>query len=81
MCQPLAGKKILIFVGEIYEDLEVWYPRLRLIEAGAKVVMAGPEAKQEYAGKNGDTHQRLQRRRPLHLAANPRRLGSIPPHR
>ena len=53
MDQPLTGKQILIFVGEIYEDLELWYPKLRLIEAGAKVVLAGPEAKQVYAGKNG----------------------------
>ena len=52
MDQPLTGKRILIFVGEIYEDLELWYPKLRLIEAGAKVVMAGPEAAQEYAGKH-----------------------------
>ena len=53
MDQPLTGKRILIFVGEIYEDLELWYPKLRLIEAGAKVVLAGPEAGQEYAGKHG----------------------------
>jgi protease I len=53
MDQPLTEKKILMFVGEIYEDLEVWYPKLRLIEAGAKVVLAGPEAKQVYVGKNG----------------------------
>lgn len=53
MDQPLSGKRILIFVGEVYEDLELWYPKLRLIEAGAEVVLAGPEAEQEYAGKNG----------------------------
>ena len=53
MNQPLAEKRILIFVGEMYEDLELWYPKLRLIEAGAKVVLAGPEGKQTYAGKNG----------------------------
>ena len=42
---PTAGKEaILMFVGEIYEDLELWYPKLRLIEAAAKVVMAGPQA-------------------------------------
>jgi len=46
MDRPLAGKRILMFVGEIYEDLEVWYPKLRLIEAGAEVVLAGPEARQ-----------------------------------
>ena len=51
--QPLAGQRVLIFVGDIYEDLELWYPKLRLIEAGAKVVVAGPEAKTKYDGKNG----------------------------
>jgi protease I len=49
----LAGRRILIFVGDIYEDMELWYPRLRLIEAGAKVVVAGQEAGQEYTGKHG----------------------------
>jgi protease I len=53
MDRPLTKKKILIFVGEIYEDLELWYPKLRLIEAGAEVVLAGPEAGQLYVGKNG----------------------------
>lgn len=51
--RPLDGKRILCFVGDIYEDLELWYPKLRLIEAGAEVVVAGPEAGQNYAGKNG----------------------------
>lgn len=51
--QPLAGKRVLVFVGEIYEDLELWYPKLRLIEAGAEVVVAGPEMEKVYAGKNG----------------------------
>jgi protease I len=53
MDRTLVGKRILIFVGEIYEDLELWYPKLRLIEAGAEVVLAGPEAIQSYLGKNG----------------------------
>jgi protease I len=53
MDQPLAGKKILMFVADVYEDLEVWYPKLRLIEAGAEVVAAGPEAGRTYAGKHG----------------------------
>lgn len=51
--KPLQGKRFLFFVGDIYEDLELWYPKLRLIEAGAEVVVAGPEANQTYAGKNG----------------------------
>jgi protease I len=50
---PLSGRRVLMFVGDIYEDLELWYPKLRLIEAGAKVVVAGQKADQEYAGKNG----------------------------
>lgn len=49
---PLAGKRILIFVGDIYEDLELWYPKLRLIEAGAEVVVAGEKAGEKYAGKH-----------------------------
>lgn len=49
----LAGQSILILVGDIYEDLELWYPKLRLIEAGASVTVAGPEAGATYAGKNG----------------------------
>lgn len=53
MERPLAGKRILSFVGDIYEDLELWYPKLRLIEAGAQVVVAGPEANVVYQGKNG----------------------------
>ncbi len=51
--RPLDGQHILIFVGDIYEDLELWYPKLRLIEAGAKVTLAGPEANRVYQGKNG----------------------------
>lgn len=51
--RPLSGQRVLIFVGDIYEDLELWYPKLRLIEAGAEVVVAGQEANHSYAGKNG----------------------------
>ena len=50
---PLAGTRMLAFTGEIYEDLELWYPKLRLIEAGCEVVVAGSESGKTYAGKNG----------------------------
>ncbi len=40
----LANQRFLMFVEDIYEDLELWYPRLRLMEAGAHVTVAGPEA-------------------------------------
>ncbi len=48
-----SGTRILIFVGDDYEDLELWYPKLRLEEAGAQVTVAGMEAKKKYTGKNG----------------------------
>jgi protease I len=51
--KKLAGKRVLAFVGDIYEDLELWYPKLRLIEGGAQVVVAGEQAHEVYAGKNG----------------------------
>jgi protease I len=50
---PLLHKRVLMFVGDIYEDLELWYPKLRLEEAGAKVTVAGPQAGVTYAGKHG----------------------------
>lgn len=50
---PLARVRVLAFVDEVYEDLELWYPKLRLKEAGAEVVVAGPAAGQKYAGKHG----------------------------
>jgi deglycase len=50
---PLKSKRFLMFVDDIYEDLELWYPKLRLIEAGAAVVVAGPKSGQKYAGKHG----------------------------
>ena len=49
----LAGQRILVFVGDEYEDLELWYPKLRLIEAGADVTVAGAKANVIYHGKHG----------------------------
>ncbi len=49
----LNGKRVLMFVDNIYEDLELWYPKLRLTEEGAEVVVAGPEADTQFSGKNG----------------------------
>jgi protease I len=50
---PLADMRFLIFVDDVYEDLELWYPKLRLIEAGGHVTVAGPKAEHRYEGKNG----------------------------
>ncbi|HMP74092.1 MAG TPA: type 1 glutamine amidotransferase domain-containing protein [Kiritimatiellia bacterium] len=46
-------KKILAFVDDIYEDLELWYPKLRLEEEGWTVTVAGPETNRIYKGKHG----------------------------
>lgn len=46
-------KKILAFVDDIYEDLELWYPKIRLEEEGWEVLVAGPKANRLYSGKHG----------------------------
>jgi protease I len=46
-------KKILIFVHKIYEEMELHYPRYRLLESGFDVVVAGPKKGEEYKGKQG----------------------------
>jgi len=45
--------RVLIFVGDDYEDLELWYPKLRLIEAGVHVTVAGQASGVKYKGKHG----------------------------
>jgi protease I len=51
--RPLADQRFLMLVGDDYEDLELWYPKLRLTEAGAHVVVAGPASDKVYRGKHG----------------------------
>jgi protease I len=48
----LNGKTILFFAGPLYEDLELWYPKIRLEEEGARTVVAGTGEK-TYQGKRG----------------------------
>jgi protease I len=48
----LSGKKVVILAGPGYEDLELHYPRLRLLEEGAQVLIAGI-GEAEYKGKVG----------------------------
>lgn len=43
---------IVILVGPEYEDLEVWYPKLRLEEAGFETKLAGI-GEPSYRGKHG----------------------------
>ncbi|WP_319560790.1 type 1 glutamine amidotransferase domain-containing protein [Marispirochaeta sp.] len=46
-------KKIIAFIDEQFEDLELWYPVLRCREAGFQVDIAGKEAGKTYHGKYG----------------------------
>lgn len=46
-------KRVLAFIGDLYEDLEFWYPKIRLVEAGHRVITAGLEAGKTYTGKKG----------------------------
>ncbi len=46
-------KKILAIIDNVYEDLELWYPKIRLEEEGFDVVVAAPQAGVTYAGKHG----------------------------
>lgn len=48
----LSGRRVAVLAENDYEDLEAWYPLLRLQEAGAEVVVVGPQAK-EYTSKHG----------------------------
>lgn len=45
--------KVLSFIDHEFEDLEFWYPILRLREDGHIVVVAGPEKGTTYIGKYG----------------------------
>lgn len=48
----LDGRTILILAGPQYEDLELWYPKIRLEEEGARTVVAGI-GEATYHGKHG----------------------------
>ncbi|SIS57659.1 type 1 glutamine amidotransferase domain-containing protein [Salimicrobium flavidum] len=49
----LSDKKVIAFVSDDFEDLELWYPVLRLQEEGATVHIAGKEKNHTYSGKYG----------------------------
>jgi len=49
----MKGQRVLMFVDNVFEDMELLYPYYRLIEEGAEVVVAGPKKKTVYKGKHG----------------------------
>ena len=49
----LQGRKIIVLVEDLYQELEVWYPLLRMREEGAEVTTVGTEAGVIYKSKTG----------------------------
>ncbi len=49
----LEGKHIAVLAEDLYEDLELWYPLLRLREAGAETLVVGPGPARTHASKHG----------------------------
>ena len=49
----LTGKNIALFVADIYEDNEFWYPYYRMQEEGAEVTVIGPKKDRSYTSKYG----------------------------
>jgi len=49
----IQGKRVAILVEDQYQVLEVWYPLLRLQEAGVKVQTVGTGTKDVYLSKEG----------------------------
>jgi protease I len=46
-------KKAVIFVHDLYEELELWVPFMRLKEEKIEVILAGPEEGKVYLSKHG----------------------------
>ncbi len=49
----LTDKRIAILAEDMYQELELWYPLLRMREAGAEVTVVGMPSVQEYHSKLG----------------------------
>jgi protease I len=49
----LKGQKAVVLAEDMYEDLELWYPVLRLREEGAEVVIVGTGSSPSYTGLRG----------------------------
>ncbi|MDT7893075.1 MAG: hypothetical protein LASZOEIN_000382 [Candidatus Fervidibacter sp.] len=49
----LEGVRVAVLVEDLYENLELWYPVLRLREEGAQVFIVGPKAGETYKSKEG----------------------------
>jgi deglycase len=49
----LQGKQVALLAEDLYEDLELWYPLLRVREAGGEAVVVGPGPGRTHTSKHG----------------------------
>jgi protease I len=49
----LEGKRVAVLAENSYQELELWYPLLRLREAGAEVLVVGTGSADTYSSKLG----------------------------
>ena len=49
----LEGKRVAVLAENSYQELELWYPLLRLREAGAEVLVVGTGSADTYTSKLG----------------------------
>ncbi len=49
----LKGQRVAVLAEDYYQELELWYPVLRLREAGAEVIVVGTGSAETYTGKHG----------------------------
>ena len=49
----LTGKSVAIMIDQEYQELEVWYPYYRLVEAGAHVDLIATDKNKTYKSKLG----------------------------
>jgi protease I len=49
----LKGKRVAILAENMYQELELWYPLLRLREAGAETFVVGTGSADTYTSKHG----------------------------
>jgi protease I len=50
---PVEGKRVAVLAENMYQELELWYPLLRLREAGAETFVVGTGSADTYTSKHG----------------------------
>lgn len=53
MSADLTGVKVAMLAEDLYEDVEIWYPYYRLLEARASVIIVGSGRTDVFKGKHG----------------------------